>query len=407
MHVLIISQYFWPESFRINDLAVGLVEKGYQVTVLTGLPNYPNGSFFDGYGLFTKHIEYYNSIKIIRVPLIPRGSSSKLRLILNYLSFALCASILSPLLCNDKYDVIYVFAPSPITIALPAIVMKKIKRIPIFLSVQDLWPESLTATGSINSAAIIKYVDKLVNYIYTESNKILIQSPSFKLSIDKYGISQNKIEYYPNSVEKIFQPIDKSTLAKKFKDLPDGFIIMFAGNIGEAQDFPTILACAKRLCGYKNIHWVILGDGRARSWVENEVHNLGLQDTVHLLGRFPLDIMPYYFNKADVMLVTLKQDPVFALTLPTKIQSYFACARPILASLDGEGAKVINESGAGLVSPAEDVDGLVDSVLTMYNMSQEERNEMGRNGKIYCDAHFDRELLINKLDVWIKNLSAG
>jgi glycosyltransferase involved in cell wall biosynthesis len=405
MHILIVSQYFWPESFRINDLAVGLQEKGHQVTVLTGLPNYPKGTLFPGYSIFNKHNESYNGINVIRVPLIPRGNSSKHRLVLNYLSFVFFACCLSPFMCVDKYDAIYVFAPSPITVALPAILLKKIMRIPLLLSIQDLWPESLTATGAVNSGKILKVVDKLVKYIYNNSDKLLMQSPSFVQLVERFDIPPNKIEYYPNSIEKFFQPISESSIHVDIKPLPNGFIVMFAGNIGEAQDFPTILAAAKKLREYKDIHWVILGDGRAKSWVEAQVHAEELNETVHLYGRFPVDAMPHYFAYADVMLVTLKRDPVFALTLPTKIQSYFACAKPIIAALDGEGAKVINDSGAGLVSPAEDVNQLSDSVLRMYNMAREERNIMGNNGKTYCDTHFDRELLLNKLDAWFHDVT--
>lgn len=401
MNILIVSQYFWPENFRINDLAAGLVERGHKVSVLTGIPNYPDGKFFPGYGLFKKQRQAYKGIRIIRAPLLPRGRGGGLRLSINYFSFAFFASVLSFFFHREKFDLIFVFEPSPITVGLPAIVLKKLKSIPMLFWVQDLWPESLSATGSINSAFILNIVNKLVCFIYRYSDRILIQSPAFSSLIEKQGVNPERIIFFPNSVEAIYKPITVQTDLEIDNMLPSGFLIMFAGNIGAAQDFETILLAAERLKDYSDIHWVILGDGRRFEWVKEKVNTRDLSGSVHLLGRHHFESMPAFFSKADVMLVTLKQDPVFAMTIPAKIQSYMACAKPIIAALDGEGGRLITESGAGLASPSGDDDALAKSILAMYNMPNKKRKAMGKRGKAYCDANFEREMLLNRLEGWM------
>jgi len=405
MKILIVSQYFWPETFRINDLAEGLIERGHEVTVLTGIPNYPDGEFFKGYGFFKQLRQNYKGIKILRVPLIPRGNGSGKRLALNYLSFAFLAGIFAPFLCGHKYDLIFVYQLSPVTVAIPAIVLKKLKQIPIFFWIQDLWPESLSATGAISSAGILNGVRKLVNFIYRHCDRILIQSPAFAPLIESQGVSSHRIIYFPNSVEKLYVPIPMQSSIDGTAALPSGFRIMFAGNIGAAQDFPTILAAANILRDYHDIHWVIIGEGRARSWVEAEINKTGLGDNVHLLGRFPMESMPYYFSRADAMLVTLKNEPIFSITIPSKIQSYLACGRPIIAALDGEGGRVVVESCSGFTSPPEDAEALAKSVLAMYRMPKEEREAMGMRGRKYCEENFEREMLIDRLENWMRELT--
>lgn len=401
MHILIVTQYFWPETFRINDLALGLLERGHQVTVLTGVPNYPNGAFFDGYGYINKR-EDYHGVKVIRVPLLPRGKAGGVQLALNYFSFALTATILAPFLCRGKFDQIFVFEPSPITVGIPALLMKKLKSAPMLFWVQDLWPESLSATGAVKSKALLALVALLVKFIYQRCDKILIQSKSFFSSIQQLTGETEQIVYFPNSAESLF--LTHLSAATPIPSLPEGFKIMFAGNIGAAQDFETIVAAAEKLRRHNDIHWIIIGDGRIRGWAETEAKKRGLINNIHFLGRFPLETMPAFFAQADVMLVTLKKEPIFALTIPSKIQSYLACSRPVIAGLDGEGAKVIDAAGAGFTCPGEDPDALAQTVFKMYEMSQVEREKMGMSGRRYYDANFDRAMLLDRLDLWMNEL---
>lgn len=405
MHVLIVSQYFWPENFRINDLTEGLVERGHKVTVLTGIPNYPDGKFFSGYGLFKLQRQDYKGAKIIRVPLIPRGSGGGVRLALNFLSFALFASVLSPIFCRGNFDVIFVFEPSPITVGLPALVLKKMKSIPILFWVQDLWPESLAAAGSVRSPWVLNRVKGLVRFIYRGCDRILVTSRAYFSPIQGFGIDSETLRYFPQSVEALYRPVHMEEVAAESVLLPQGFRVVFAGNIGVAQSFGTILDAAEKLKCNPDIQIIIIGDGRKRHWVEDEVRIRGLNETVHLLGRHPVEAMPRFFALADALLVTLKREPIFALTVPGKMQSYFACGKPIIASLDGEGSKQIVESQAGLTCPAEDADALAEAILALSRMPKDQRDAMGKQGIQYYKDNFDRDMLLDRLEGWMQEAS--
>lgn len=403
MKVLIISQYFWPENFRINDLAQGLCQLGHRVTVLTGQPNYPGGRFFPGYGFFKKPEEDYCGMRVVRVPLLPRGRGG-VSLMMNYLSFALSACLLAPFRCAGKYDVIFVYEPSPITVGLPALLLKKIKKTPIVFWVQDLWPESLSATGAIRARWILKLVEKLVRIIYRGCDLILVQSRAFISPVEMLGGVRERVRYFPNSAEELYRPIALQEDASGRAALPQGFRVMFAGNIGAAQDFGMILAVAEKLRPYTDIQWLILGDGRMLPWVKEQIEARGLGRAVHLLGQHPVESMPGYFALADAMLVTLRREPVFALTVPSKIQSYLACGKPIIAALDGEGARIVREASAGTAVPAEDSEGLANAVLEMYRMTEAERQAIGARGLQYFKENFEREMLLGRLDGWLDEL---
>lgn len=404
MRILIVTQYFWPEEFRINELAAMMAGRGHQITVLTGIPNYPGGKFFPGYGFTREKVQNYKGIKVVRVPLIPRGKGGRIRLALNYFSFALIASLLGPIKCRDEYDVIFVYEPSPITVGLPAIIMKKLKSASIVFWVQDLWPESLSATGAVHSRTIMKTVELLVRFIYSHCDRILVQSKSFIDAIVQTGVDRSKIEYFPNSAEAIFDAAAERSGAMGHVEFPEGFRVMFAGNIGAAQDFETILSAAELLKEHRDIHWMIVGDGRMLPWVREQVQIRELEKTVHLLGRHPLASMPAFFARADVMLVTLKKEPIFALTIPGKVQSCLACSRPIIAALDGEGARVVEEAGAGLTCPAEDPESLAKIVLKVSSMTADDREKMALQGRAYFEKNFESRMLLDRLEGWLSEL---
>jgi colanic acid biosynthesis glycosyl transferase WcaI len=402
MNILIITQYFWPENFRINDLAVSLSGRGHQVTVLTGTPNYPEGKFFKGFGWFKKNTDVYKGVKICRVPIIPRGQGSKILLTFNYISFVISASIFGPIFCRQKADLIFVFEPSPITVAIPAILLKKIKKAPLFFWVQDLWPETLSAVNIVSKGnPIYKLMTKLVKSIYSKCDRILVQSRAFEESIRKHISKEKPLFYFPNCAEKLYQPVPINIKSPENNEMPKGFRVMFAGNIGFAQDFETILTAANLLKDYHEIKWVIIGDGRARSWAEEKLTNIGLSDAFHFIGKHPVEKMPIYFSYADVMLVTLKKDPIFALTIPAKIQSYLACSKPIIAGLDGEGARIAHESGAGLACNSENPQALAEIVLEMYNMPENQRKQMGNSGRKYFEENFESDMLVSRLESWM------
>ncbi|TSA58100.1 glycosyltransferase WbuB [bacterium] len=404
MKIFIVTQYFWPENFRINDLAASLALKGHEVTVLTGIPNYPEGKYFAGYGLFKNLRQNWDGVKILRLPVMPRGCGGSICLALNYFSFVVSGIVFAPFICRGKFDLIFVYEPSPISVGLPAILLKKIKSTPLFFWVQDLWPESLSATGAVKSTIFLKLAKKLVHFIYHRCNLILVQSKAFIPSILSFGVDKNRIAYFPNSAEGLYCPMELGDDAPERKEIPRGFIVMFAGNIGAAQDFPTIISAAEKLREHTDIYWIVIGDGRMRRWAEDEVAARNLRRNFIFLGRHPAESMPRYFALADALLVTLKDEEIFKLTVPSKVQSYLACAKPIIASLAGEGARIIQEARTGFSCPPENPLGLAKLVLKMYHMDERERQAMGLNGRKYFESNFCRSKLINQLDNLIKGI---
>jgi len=403
--ILIVSQYFWPENFRINDLALALKERGHEVTVLTGMPNYPAGKVYEGYSWWQKRRDHMQGIPIVRVPLFVRRESRSWQLVLNFFSFVLSGCLLGPwLLRGQQFDVIVGYEPSPITVAIPGIVIAKIKKAPMLFWVQDLWPESLSATGAVNSPTALSAVRRMVKWIYRNCDRILVQSRGFVEPVVAVGAEREKIEYFPNWAESLYQPVDLHANAPERREVPDdGFIAMFAGNLGEAQSLDTILDAAE-ITKDKPIYWLFLGDGRRRAWMQEQIE-LRQLTKVRLLGSRPVETMPAYFSLAGVMLVTLRPDPIMAKTIPGKVQSYLACARPLIGALDGEGAKVINESGSGFTVTSGDAKGLADVVLRMSEMSGPERRVMGDAAITYYRQHFDREQLVSQLESWMREMA--
>lgn len=404
LNVLIVTQYFWPENFRINDLAATLVERGHNVTVFTGIPNYPGGRFFPGYGLFKNRSETYRGCKVIRVPLIPRGKSRGYELALNGLSFAASASLFSWRLRKERFDVMFVWESSPVTVGIPAAMIKRRRRIPMIFWVLDLWPETLLAMKASGSRVVFRLADKLVELIYGTCDLILVASRGFIPSVRQRHGKPGQIRYFPNWAEEMYWD-GTPQAAPNGLDLPEGFRVMFAGNIGAAQGLGTVLAAAARLKDRPDIHWLIVGDGRMRAWVEQQIADLGLTTAVRLLGSHPPEAMPALIAHADVMLVTLTSNPVFAMTVPGKVQSYLASGKPIVAALEGEGRKVVEESGAGLVCAPDDSEALAQAVLQMYEMSPGQRERMGASGKAYCAENFERTALMDQLELWMREVA--
>jgi len=402
LRILIVTQYFWPENFRITDLANALKEKGHEITVLTGMPNYPTGKLYEGYSWWKKRREFKLGISIVRVPLFVRRESRAWQLVLNYFSFVFSACLFAPWLLRKKqFDIVFTYEPSPVTVAIPAIMMAKIKKAPMFFWVQDLWPETLAATGAIKSPKILSLVGRMVKNIYHGCDYILVQSKSFIEPAIAVGAEVEKIKYFPNWAESLYQPVQLNSNASERNEVPnDGFVVMFAGNLGTAQSLDTIMAAAEKLKD-ENIHWVFLGDGRRRVWLQNVIEEKRL-DNVHLLGSHPMETMPAYFSLADVMLVTLKDDPVMATTIPGKMQSYLACGKPIIGALNGAGAEVINESSSGYSVASDDISGLVKAVLNMSHLSDDERDEMGKSARYYYERNFDRDMLLHQLEEWME-----
>lgn len=384
--VLLVTQYFQPENFKCNDIAFELQRRGYEVTVLTAIPNYPQGKYFDGYGLFKRRVEHIDGVKVIRGFVVPRGKGGKIGLSLNYLSYLVSSCLIALYLSlRYKYEAVFVHQVSPVTIGVAATLVKRIQRIPMYFWVLDLWPESLTAAIGLRNKYILGFFSKMVQWFYRRSDKILISSKGFANSICEKGDFAEKIIYFPNWVDKALTA--KSDIVTP--DVPNGFVAMFTGNIGASQDFGTVLSAAERLKEHKDIHFVIVGNGRAREWVEQQIVERGLNETVHCVGSYPLEAMPATFAKADVLFAVLKDEPIFALTVPAKIQAYMSSGKPIISMINGEAMELVREVGCGMAVAAEDSKAFADAVLQMSQLSQSEREQMGNRGREFASNNFD------------------
>jgi glycosyltransferase involved in cell wall biosynthesis len=386
MRVLILSQYYWPEPFLINDVVDSLRAEGCDVTVLTGQPNYPDGLIFPGHSAWGFGTEHHPAgYEIHRVPVAPRGTGG-LRRVLNYASFILSASLLGPWLTRGRqFDVVFVYAVSPILQGLPGIVYRRLKGAALVIWVQDLWPDSLQSTGFVTNPRILAAVRRLTRFIYHRSDLLLAQSRGFVDRIRELA-GPTRIVFHPNPGQDTAGKGDGANL-----DLGPGFNVVFAGNLGTAQALETILKAAE-LIDDPNIRLVLVGTGSRSQWLQEQISQRRIGNLT-LAGRFPTEAMPAIFAQASALLVTLNRSENLALTIPSKIPSYLAASRPIIASLDGEAADVVNEAKAGYAVPAEDAVALAGAIEAMAALAPADRESMGRAGRQYFDEHFAPRIL--------------
>jgi glycosyltransferase involved in cell wall biosynthesis len=395
LKVLIVSHCFWPESFRINEVAADLVAQGCEVTVLTGQPNYPEGIVFPGYrALAVKQERHRDGYTIFRVPTAPRGKGRAMELVRNYLAFVVNGCLLGPwLLRHHRFDVVFVYATSPVIQGFVGMVMKWSRQSALVTWVQDLWPESLRATGFVKNEKVLGLVGHAVKQIYRSSDLILAQSTAFIPTIMAMAAG-TPVEYHPNPGEAAFgAPIERDAPALLLKP---GFNVVFAGNLGTVQALETVVAAARRLRDYSEVRFVLVGSGSRLEWIRQQIEKDGLTN-IELPGRFPLEAMPEILSQASALLVSLTKSPIMSQTVPSKLQAYLAAGRPIICSLDGEGARIVQEAGAGVSCPAEDDEALANAVLTVARAGEEARSQMGLSGRAYYETHFEPTMLARQL----------
>ncbi|MDD1792378.1 glycosyltransferase family 4 protein [Enterovibrio sp. ZSDZ42] len=392
MKILVVSQYFWPENFRINDLVCALHEQGHEVTVLTGKPNYPDGVFFSEYVEAPHNFSNFQGIEVLRVPMLPRKTGS-INLLLNYVSFAVSATFNGVRKFKDKqFDVILACQLSPVTSVLPAIAIKKNKKIPLAMWSLDLWPESLQAVGIVKSEKAINLIGKLVSYIYGNCDLILAQSEAYLSAIRQRDKSDTPTLIFPNWAEDLFS-IERSPSDSGVVN------ILFAGNIGDAQDFDAIVECAKLVKQEQlNVVFSIVGDGRRRLQLEEEIARFALEDIIVLLGQHPLEAMPNFYSKADAALVTLKSDDIFSRTVPGKVQSYMLASLPVLGMIDGAASQLIKDAHCGLTCDSGKFNLLFENIVKFLSLSDAERAQLGKNGYEYASTQFNKQHLVSRLE---------
>lgn len=395
MRILLVTQYFPPEPMRAGDLALGLRELGHDITVLTGFPSYPYDRLYEGYRLRLVQREAYQGVHVIRVPSIGKYGPGRLKRVATYLSFACSASVLGPLLVG-RPDWIVVFQNSPATMAIPAVVIKALRGGRLVLWVQDLWPETLEALGILRNPRLFGLVGRMVRFLYGQAERILVQSRGFVDAVAARGVPRDRIEYIPNWAEDLYRVVPSDEAFLQAEGLTDGFKVMFAGNLGVAQNLPVLLDAAEALADHPEIRFIVVGDGSEYAALVEAARRRGLR-TVIFKGRQPTHRMPQYFASADALLVQLKMNPVFAATIPSKLQPYMACGRPIIAALEGSGADIVSEASAGIVCRPDDPQALRDAVLALWRMPREERELMGIRARRYYEQHFDRRLVLARI----------
>lgn len=399
MNIFLVSQYFWPESFIINDLVKTLVDQGHSISVFTGKPNYPNGIIFPQYTQSTcMNEQYIPGVDIFRAPLRPRGTKGAKNLLLNYWSFIFNGIKYFPNAVKNKpVDVILFYGPSPITSAIPAILLKWKTKAHLALWVQDLWPESLKATGYVKNNYLLAMIRFLVRWIYFFADTLLVQSRGFIPQVKRLA-QENKIIYYPNSFPlNLSEPSSENLLPNELKETLEQYnCFVFAGNLGTAQALDILIDAVKLLSHLTKFRLIIVGSGSQSAHIKKRVVDEKISQVI-LAGRYPLNMMPYIFKHASALIVSLVNEEIFSYTIPSKIQAYLAAGRPIIAALNGEGAQIINDACAGLTCPAEDVHGLKNCIEKIYHMEPSQREELGQFGRNYFIKNFEMSTQAKRL----------
>lgn len=393
MKILVVTQYFYPETFRVNTLVTELVNRGHDVTVLTGYPQYPQGKIYDGYSFNKPYDKVWNGAKIERIKMRPRGKTP-LGLLLNCYTFVRQGAKWVKR-CSERYDAVYVFEVSPVTVGLPAVAYKKKIGTPIYFNVQDLWPENVEIVLGIHNKLIIGAINKIVDKIYSASDKILCSSNSFVENIANRGVSKDKLVFWPQFCT---EP-DLAQITKPECYSNEYFNIVFTGNIGEAQGLDLLVDVAERLKDTK-VRWFLVGDGRAREKLQKRVTEKKLSNVVTFIGKVSEEEANRYIHFADCAYLSFKKNQLFDMTLPAKLQSYMACGTPILVAAGGESAKIVNEAQCGFICE-QDVDRLASTVRNDV-MQSIELDSMRVNAKHYFDEHFAMKLVVDQLEDMMK-----
>lgn len=395
-HILVISQYFYPEQFRINDICQQWIKRGYKVTVITGIPNYPEGKFFKGYNWFKKRRDNYNGINIIRIPIIPRGKNS-IMLSLNYISFVI-SGFFWKLFTRIRADYVFIFEVSPMTQALVGVWYAKKRKIPCYLYVQDLWPENVQIITGMKNKFLLNMIGKMVDYIYSRCSRIFTTSNSFINSINNRGVPIEKIEYWPQYAEEYYIPLSKTNV----EEIPNNtFNIVFAGNVGYAQGLdilPKAASIIKNKNLSKEVKFNIVGEGRYKEELINETIKLDVTDFFNYIPQKPSTEIPKILSACNVAFLSLQDNPLFHMTIPAKLQSYMACGMPIIAAATGEIESIIKEANAGFCCQPGDAERLAEIIMEILSLSDEELRQYAFNSRQYYEKHFNKEVLLSRMD---------
>lgn len=401
LKILISSMHFSPENFRINDIAKEWVARGYEVSVLTGYPNYPEGSLYPGYSRKLVFTEKILGVEVIRIPILLRGNSI-LRLILNYASFVI-SGLIWALVSRSKPDVVFIFATSPIMQAIPPTFFAHMRRIPSVIYVQDLWPENVEAVYGIKSPFVKKPIEWIARSIFKRSSKILVPSPSFIEAIARHEVAAAKIVFWPQHAEMIAEKAEARTPEKPFK-------MIYAGNIGKAQRLDTLVHAVGVLSTKgvtpADLQINILGDGRDKANVLALIEQKDLHPYFNFLGTVGASEVPGFLRQNDLCYLSLQDSMIFNMSIPAKLQTYLASGVPTLASARGEVEKILLASEAGRCVPPGNADALAQALLAFIQQPTALTQEMGQKGLRYCQEHFSKTKLFQEMDQLFASISS-
>ncbi len=395
-NILFVTQNFYPESFGINDIVTDMAERGFNVDVLTGLPNYPLGRYYKGYGLFKRGDKHFNGARLYRCAVFPRLINSNVGISLNYASFAFFASLKLIRLAFKKYDKVFVYEPSPLFQSIPALIIAKLKRCEKIIYVLDIWPDSVYSVVDIKNKIFKRWLEKYSSKTYCKFDTVLVTSKGFIPRLKKLGVNEQKMVYLPqwSAPSKPCNGLDN-----KYKRFADTFNVAFTGNVGVPQNLGILIESAQILKDYNKILFVIVGDGDFLSEFKLEAQEKGVGHMFVFEGGRPFSEMACYLAVAHCLVASLKDIELFTAIIPAKIQAYMLSGKPILCAINGESANIINQAGCGFTSPAGDASALAENIIKLYLMTHEKRHEMGQNGVRYANENFCRERLLDELSL--------
>lgn len=399
--ILVVTQHFWPENFRINDIVEGFLQDGLEVDVLCGLPNYPKGEWFDGYGPQGPWEEHYGSAQVFRAKEWPRKGNTSVNIFLNYVSWPLYAAAALNRLPGG-YDAVFCFNTSPVLMCWPAIRYARKHKIPFTNYVLDLWPENLYSVLPVSNKLLRRIAQGVSDHLYKQADRLIAMSEPLQQRLcERTGKPKSAVAAIPQYCEDFYAvPQHDAALEERFAGR---FNLVFTGTFTPAQSLDMVLRAVleARAAGAENLHLLLVGDGMSRESLQTLAQELHAEDAVTFYGSVPAKEVPKFTALADSLLISLSDSPDLGLTVPGKLASYMAAGKPILASMNGAGFAAVQQSGGGLVSPACDQHALAENMLRLTTMTETDRAALGAKAKEYYLAHYRRAELLRRLETFI------
>lgn len=398
MKILVVCQHYWPENFRINDIVDGFIERGHEVDVLCGQPNYPAGEFFEGYDSHSVKEEKHGKVNVYRTFEIKRGSNSNIRIFLNYITFPIASLFQIGKWKKKEYDRVFIYQLSPVMMGVAGQKLANKKHIPCIMYILDIWPQNLYSVINFKNKLIRKMLYKEAMWNYRQPDRLITVSDKMKrYFMEKLNRNDEQVTFIPQCPEKLYeQRIEDEELKKRFGN---NFNIVYTGNISPAQDVETIVDAAKKCAdaGMKDVRFIIVGDGMSRKDFEELVKNKGLEKHFCFEGFHPMEDIPKYTQIADALLGTLKSEGLEDFSIPAKVMSYLAAGRPLLLAMEGEPESIVKEANCGFSSEPGDAEALFENICRLYKMTKSERDILGENAFRYQQEHFERNKNIDRM----------